>query len=56
MLNEHAEDQVAAEDAAHLDLQDEAGIPAMDTVQPSTVLEYHESTDKEADQSAMDGA
>ena len=56
VLNKHFEDQIAAEDAAHLDLQDEAGTPDMDTVQPSTVLEYHDSTGKEADQSAMDGA
>ena len=56
MLSEHVEDQVDAEDAAQRNPQDEAGIPAMDTVQPSTVLENHESTDGEADQSAMGGA
>ena len=39
VLNEHVEDQVDAEDAAQLDLQDEAGTPATDTVQPSTVLD-----------------
>ena len=54
--SEHAEDQIDAENAAQLDLQDEAGTPAMDTVQPSTVLENPVSTDTEADQSAMDGA
>ena len=56
MLNERVEDQVDAEHAAHLDLQDEADKPATDTVQPSTALEYHELTDTEPDQSAMDGA
>ena len=56
VLNEHVEDQVDAEDAAHLDLRDEVDTPASDTVQPSTALEYHDSTDTEADQSAMDGA
>ena len=56
VFNEHVEDQVDAEDAAKLDPQDEAGTPAMDTVQPSTVLGNHEAADREADQSAMDGA
>ena len=37
VLNEHVEDQVDAEDAAQLDPQDEAGTPAMDTVEPSTI-------------------
>ena len=56
VLNEHVEDQVDAEGAPHLDLQDEAGPPATDTAQPSTAIEYHDSADTEADQSAMDGA
>ena len=56
MLNEHVEDQVDADDAARLNRQDEAGTPAMDTVQPSTVLDNPVSTDTEAEQSAMDGA
>ena len=55
-LNEHVEDQVDAEDAAQLDLQDEAGTPALDTVQPSNLLDNPVSTDTEADQSAMNGA
>ena len=38
-LHEYVEDQFDAEDAAQIDLQDEAGTPAMDTVQPSTVLD-----------------
>ena len=56
VLNENFEDQVDAEDAAQLDPQEEAGTLAMDTVQPSTVLDNHGSTEKEADQSAMEGA
>ena len=56
VLNERVEDKVAAEDAARLDLQDEADKPGTDTVQPSAVLDHNESTDKEAKQSAMDGA
>ena len=56
VLSERVEDQVDAEDAAERDPQDEAGTPAMDTVQPSTVLDNHESADREADQSALDGA
>ena len=55
-VDEHVEDQVDAEDTAQRDLQDEAGTPAMDTVQPSTVLDNPVSTETEADQSAMDGA
>ena len=54
--SEHVEDQIDAEDAAQLDLQNLAGTPAMDTVQPSTVLDNPVSADTEADQSAMDGA
>ena len=56
VYSEHVEDQVDGEDSAQLDLQDEAGTPAMDTVQPSKVLDNPVSTDTEADQSAMDGA
>ena len=56
VLDEHAEDQVDADDTARLNLQDEAGTPAMATVQPSTVLANPVSTDTEAEQSAMDGA
>ena len=48
VLNEHVEDQV--------DLQYEGGTPAMDTLQPSTVLNNPVPTDREADRSAMDGA
>ena len=56
MPSEHVEDQVDVEYTAQRDLQDEAVTPAMDTVQPSTVLDNPVSTDTEADQSAMDGA
>ena len=56
VLNEHVEDQIDAQDVVQPDLQDEAGTPATDTVQPLTVHEYHESTGTEEDQSAMDGA
>ena len=56
VLHEHVEDQVDAEAAAQLNPKDGTGTAAMDTVQPSTVLDEHESTDREADQSAMDGA
>ena len=41
VLNGHLEDQVDAQDGAQPDLQDDAGIPATDTLQPSNVLEYH---------------
>ena len=56
VLHEHVENEVDAEDAPQLNPQDDAGTSAMDTVQPSTVLDDHESIYREADQSAMDGA
>ena len=55
VLNEHVEDQVAAEDAAQLDSQDEGGTTATDAVQPSAVIDHYKLSDTEVDQCAKDG-